>query len=78
MKNEPSRTELLLQALLALAVADRESRLTNVEPPRTEVILARAGLSLAEISSTTGKGYEAVKKAVQRAKPKGLDRGEEG
>jgi hypothetical protein len=57
-------------ALLGLAVADREERLTRSGPARadsqaparrSEALLADAGLSVSEITQVTGKDYEAVK-----------------
>jgi DNA-directed RNA polymerase specialized sigma24 family protein len=61
-----------IAGVLALLVAEREERLNERnEPRKTEVLLSRAGLSLAEIALITGRKYEAVKKAVSRAAGKG-------
>lgn len=70
---EPASAELLdletaINALLALTVADRESRLNDGPPRRSEVILASAGLSYGQISRLTGRNYESVKTTVRRAR----------
>lgn len=52
-----------------MAVADRDDKLTEGEPKRSELILAEAGFSIGEISALTGRKYEAVKSALRRSKP---------
>ena len=61
--------EKLLAGLLAVVVADRDDRLTEGEPRRSELILAEAGFSIGEISALTGRKYETVKSALRRSKP---------
>jgi hypothetical protein len=68
VKAEVSPSELLLRALLAIEVADREDRLKGRQPRPTELILADAGLSLADTAALTGKNYQAVQKAVRRSR----------
>ena len=61
-------TELLLRALLLLAIADREERDAPVSARRrTELLLSDAGFSLHEIASFTGRPYETVKSTIRRA-----------
>jgi DNA-directed RNA polymerase specialized sigma24 family protein len=72
MDENGGRSAVLLEALVALAVADRDARLTGAEEARAEVILVGAGLSLSDAARLTGKNYEAVKKSIQRARSKGL------
>ena len=58
-----------LAGVLALLVAEREERLGEQEkPPRTEILLANAGLTAAEIATLLGKSLDAVRKTIQRAK----------
>jgi DNA-directed RNA polymerase specialized sigma24 family protein len=61
-------SEVLLKAMLALQVADREERLNGGEPRKTDVVLADAGIELQEIATLTGRKYEAVKATVRRAR----------
>ena len=53
-----------LKAQLALQVAAYES---GEKPVKTEVLLARAGLSHGEIAELLGKKYGAVAQTVSRA-----------
>jgi DNA-directed RNA polymerase specialized sigma24 family protein len=62
--------ESLLRGLLAILVADREERINGATTRRTELVLADAGLSIGEVAKLTGKNYQAVQKAVVRAKAK--------
>lgn len=71
MAQSVTRTDALLRAILALAVADREARLTQREPRRTEVVLADSGLAVTEIADLTGRNHEAVKRAIQRSRTNG-------
>jgi len=57
-----------LTAVLALLVTEREERLTGgSHAPKTEALLAAAGLTPAEIAPLVGKKYEAVVKTIQRS-----------
>jgi DNA-directed RNA polymerase specialized sigma24 family protein len=62
--------EQLLAAMVALQMADRDERLTGAEPRRTELVLADAGVGLADIARLTGRPYDTVKTAVRRAREK--------
>ena len=55
-------------AHFALYVHDRDVRLFDAEPRRSEVVLADAGLSITAIAALTGRSYEAVKTTVRRAR----------
>jgi DNA-directed RNA polymerase specialized sigma24 family protein len=62
-----------INAVLALLVAQREDRLDgdNAEPPKTEVVLAKVGMTAPEIAPLVDKSTDAVTKTIQRArKPK--------
>jgi DNA-directed RNA polymerase specialized sigma24 family protein len=62
-----SRQERLLTALVALIAAERDERLDNrVGDRRSEVVLADAGLSVAEIAEVLGRSPDAVKSSVRR------------
>ena len=61
--------EAALAGILALLVNEREDRTKeNKEAPKTEIILANAGLSLEDIAAVTGKNYNTVRMAITRAK----------
>jgi DNA-directed RNA polymerase specialized sigma24 family protein len=66
--NPTSTQDSLLRAMLALQIADRDARLADAEPPRTELVLADQGFGLGEIASLTRRPYEAVKTTVRRAR----------
>ena len=76
MQGERTRVEALLEAMLAMAVADRDARQGFREDRRSEIILAEAGLPLTDVARLTGKNYDAVAKAVQRQRAAGKNRGE--
>lgn len=60
-----------LAGVLALLVAEREERNNGrAEPRKTELILADAGLGIAEIARVTGKKYDAVKQTLRRNRGK--------
>lgn len=68
---ELSSIHRVLFAMLALQIADRSDG-----PQRaTEVILADAGLTLNEIATLTGRKYDTVKKAIQRARARPTTKG---
>jgi DNA-directed RNA polymerase specialized sigma24 family protein len=74
MKNDayPLDEAKAITAVLALLTADREERLSGGSSVRkTELILASAGLTPAEIAPLVGKRYDAVTKTIQRAKAPG-------
>jgi DNA-directed RNA polymerase specialized sigma24 family protein len=61
-------SEKLLRAAVALLADERESRLADREPLRTEVLLARAGLTNNEIADLTGKSPANVRVILSRAR----------
>jgi len=70
---QPLDHQKALTAVLALLIAERQERLDANganELPKTEVILASAGLQPTEIAPLVSKNYEAVKKTIQRGRPK--------
>lgn len=73
-RSEPSgRTkgatvEQLLAAQLAILVADREDRLRESDPQKTELVLHSAGFEVPEIATLLGKKPDTVRKVIQRAK----------
>jgi hypothetical protein len=62
-----------ITALIALQIADREDRLDHERAPRPteEILVNSGGLTYTEVSQLTGKGYEAVKGIVRRARGRG-------
>jgi DNA-directed RNA polymerase specialized sigma24 family protein len=68
-EREPLRLEAALSGIVAL-LADERERSTEAGDLKTEVLLARAGLTNEEIASLLGKQAEAVRKAVERARKK--------
>ncbi len=71
----PTSNRVLL-GVLALLAADRDDRLDEVPPRRSEIVLADAGFSAQEIAKLTGRNYEAVRSSLRRrATPKGVSRG---
>lgn len=64
-----AETTKLLRALLALAVDEREQRLTADSGARkTELILDAAGLDSSEIASLIGKQAGSVRMTLSRAR----------
>ena len=61
-------SEKLLRAAVVLLADERESRLADREPLRTEVLLARAGLTNSEIADLTGKSPANVGMILSRAR----------
>lgn len=61
-----------MAGVLALLVAEREDRLNGSDqkykPAKTEVLLASAGLTAAEIALVMGKSPGAVQKAIERGR----------
>lgn len=67
--NDGSSTENVMLGILVLLADDRERRLSEPsDPPKTEVVLARAGLTAPEIAKLMGKTVDAVRKTLQRSK----------
>ena len=68
--DEQQMDHQLLRAILALLVDERERAIAVSELPaeKTEVILARAGLTPADIAGLQGKKPDAVRKSIQRAR----------
>jgi DNA-directed RNA polymerase specialized sigma24 family protein len=61
--------ESALAGVLALLVDERECRIAgDKDTTKTEVVLARAGVSVYEIAAVMGKKRDAVRMAVSRAK----------
>ena len=62
----------VMAGVLALLVAEREDRLNDgsdkYTPAKTEVVLASAGLTAAEIAPLVGKNVPAVTKTIQRGR----------
>jgi DNA-directed RNA polymerase specialized sigma24 family protein len=67
---EPNNADgvTLLRALVALQIADRQERVSDAPARPVEVVLADAGLGLAEIAALTGRKYETVKTTIRRAR----------
>lgn len=61
----------LLRALVALAIDERETRLTETPiHTKSEVLLSEAGLSTPMIAAVMNKKSDAVRKAISRARSK--------
>jgi DNA-directed RNA polymerase specialized sigma24 family protein len=69
---QPLDNAKVMAGVLALLVAEREDRLyasdEKYKPPKTEVVLAGAGLNSAEVAVLVGKNPGAVQKAIQRGR----------
>jgi hypothetical protein len=70
-ERRPLSLDASVAGLLALVVDARE-RWTQEDKTatKTEVILAKAGLSLEDIAAVTGKNYNAVRMTIARSKEK--------
>lgn len=65
----PMPLDKTMAGVLAVLVAERDERISPaVNPRKTEVILADAGLAIGDIALLTGKKYNAVQMAISRAK----------
>lgn len=60
--------DMLVRAMLALQIADRDQRVVGGEARRSEVVLAEAGISLSEIAALTGREYDVVKGVARRGR----------
>ena len=61
-----------LRALVALLAADRDERVDQKPPRKSEVVLGEAGFSAQDIAGLTGKNPEAVRSTIRRlSKSKG-------
>ncbi|HEX6681099.1 MAG TPA: hypothetical protein VF063_10670 [Gaiellaceae bacterium] len=61
--------EKTLAGVLALLADEREHRVKgDRSAEKTELVLARAGLSIEQIAAAVGKNYDAVRKAITRAR----------
>jgi DNA-directed RNA polymerase specialized sigma24 family protein len=59
-----------MRGMVALLAADRDDRIDDGPPRRSEIVLADAGFSAQEIAKITGRNYEAVRSSLRRhAKP---------
>lgn len=73
--SQDSKTEVLLLALLALQVSDRENRmLDGPKTPKTEQLLANAGMTYREIAKVMNKSPDAVRMALTRLNKAGEGR----
>jgi hypothetical protein len=64
-----SNVEKTLAGILALLADEREHRIQGDRAAeKTELVLARAGLSNEQIAAAVGKNYDAVRKAITRAR----------
>lgn len=52
--------------LLALLVAERDERVEELPPRRSELVLADAGFTAQEIATLTGRNHEAVRSSLRR------------
>lgn len=61
-----------LAGILALLVDEREQRLNGDDrkPPKTEILLANAGLSVDDIVALVDKKPDAIRKSIQRGRAK--------
>jgi DNA-directed RNA polymerase specialized sigma24 family protein len=57
----------ILIGILALLAADRNERIEDKPPRRTEIVLAEAGLTPQEIANVVGGNPEAVRSTIRRA-----------
>ena len=61
--------ESAMAGILALLIDEREERTReHKDVPKTEVLLAKAGVSIEEIATVTGKNYDTVRMAISRGK----------
>lgn len=64
-----SSLEKTLAGILALLADEREHRIKGDRTAeKTELVLARAGLTIDQIAAAVGKNYDAVRKAITRAR----------
>lgn len=59
-------TGRVMLGVLALLAADRDERIDETTPRRSELVLADAGFTAREIAQLTGRGYEAVRSSLRR------------
>jgi DNA-directed RNA polymerase specialized sigma24 family protein len=65
----PGGAQAVLMGVLALLVDAREQRIENErDAVKTELVLARVGMSADDIAAAMGKNTGAVRKAISRAK----------
>jgi hypothetical protein len=65
----PLPIDKTMAAVLGVLIAERDERISPpVNPRKTELILADAGLAIGDIALLTGKKYSAVQMAISRAK----------
>jgi len=66
---ERTNLEKTLAGILALLADEREQRIQgDRSAEKTELVLARAGLSNEQIAVAVGKNYDAVRKTITRAR----------
>lgn len=63
---QPIGADQILLGILALLAADRDERVGESTPRRTELILADAGFSPRVIAQLLGKEHEAVRSTLRR------------
>lgn len=56
----------IMLGCLALLAADRDERVEDLPPRRSELVLADAGFTAQEIGKLTGRNYEAVRSSLRR------------
>ncbi|MEX2645050.1 MAG: hypothetical protein WD249_02185 [Gaiellaceae bacterium] len=60
-----------MAGILALLVDERETRIkSDKDAPKTEVLLANAGLSIEDIAAVMGKKYDAIRVSLSRSRSK--------
>ena len=52
--------------VLALLVAERDERVAELPPRRSDWVLADAGFTAQEIAALTGRNYESVRSSLRR------------
>jgi hypothetical protein len=64
-------TSRIMLGMLVLLAADRDERVDESPPRRSELVLADAGFTAQEIAKLTGRNHEAVRSSLRRhAQPK--------
>lgn len=66
---DPSAARVML-GLVALLAADRDERVEDIPPRRSELVLADAGFTVREVATLTSRKCEAVRSSLRRRAPK--------
>ena len=65
----PIPLESAMSGILALLVDERDRAVAgDKDAPKTEVLLARSGMGIEDISRVTGKKYDAVRMTISRGR----------